>query len=102
MTACTTSTIAALMPMMPVFDVLQQTIVRANFLMHSVGQLHTTCIITDCGFREIRLAGWGNSSSQGRVEVCNYNVWGSVCDDTWDVLDAQVACYQLGYSTIGI
>ena len=58
--------------------------------------------ISDCGFREIRLAGWGNSSTQGRVEVCNYNLWGSVCDDTWDVLDAKVACYQLGYSTIGI
>ena len=70
--------------------------------------VHTVCdpylvaiFAAECGNREIRLAGWGNSSTQGRVEVCNFNRWGSVCDDTWDVLDATVACYQLGYSTLG-
>ena len=54
-----------------------------------------------CTTGAIRLAGAGSSSSQGRVEVCNNNQWGTVCDDTWNSLDASVACFHLGYSNIG-
>ena len=54
-----------------------------------------------CSDGAIRLAGSGSSSSQGRVEVCNNNQWGTVCDDTWNSLDARVACFHLGYSNEG-
>ena len=46
----------------------------------------------------IRLAGFGSNSSQGRVEVCLNNQWGTVCDDFWGATDAGVACGQLGFS----
>ncbi len=44
---------------------------------------------------EIRLIN-GSSPLEGRVDLCWNGVWGSVCDNGWDHLDAQVVCRQVG------
>ena len=50
-----------------------------------------------CTQGDIRLVA-GSAANEGRVEVCNSNMWGSVCDQGWDINDARVACRHAGYS----
>ena len=56
-------------------------------------------IATTCSQGDIRLQ--GGTATSGRVEICNSNVWGTVCDDGWSASDAQVACKQLGFPAAG-
>lgn len=39
----------------------------------------------------------GPNEHEGRLNIYMHGIWGSVCEDLFDDIDASVACRQLGY-----
>jgi len=48
-----------------------------------------------CEDGELRLV--NGNQTEGRIEICFNDTWGTICDDLWDIRDARVACGQLGF-----
>ena len=53
-----------------------------------------------CCDGSVRLAN-GTLSNEGRVELCVYGRWKTVCDNNWSVNEARVVCSQLGFENQG-
>ncbi|PRD29337.1 UNVERIFIED_CONTAM: Lysyl oxidase-like protein 2 [Trichonephila clavipes] len=45
----------------------------------------------------IRLVG-GKNTREGNVEIFHLGIWGSICDDEWDITEANIACKILGFA----
>ena len=53
-----------------------------------------------CSDGSVRLVG-SDAANRGRVEICQYDHWGTVCDDEFSSEEAKVVCQQLGYPAEG-
>ena len=53
-----------------------------------------------CTDGHMRLAD-GETKNEGRLEVCFFNHWGTVCDDHFGPEEAQVACRAAGFPAEG-
>ena len=45
---------------------------------------------------DIRLVGYAKEN-EGIVEIMYQGIWGTICDDGWDDIDATIVCRELGF-----
>ncbi|XP_067111971.1 T-cell differentiation antigen CD6-like isoform X2 [Osmerus mordax] len=67
--------------------------------LHNCSQVvRSDCVTVSevyCGHQAVRLEGGGHRCA-GRVELWRAGLWGTVCDDQWDLRAGDVVCAQLG------
>ena len=79
-------------------EILQLELESTDSQVFILCQKTTVNILEVCYNGELRLSD-GFDENQGRVEICFDGVWGTVCHNSWDNVDAHVVCHQLGLNS---
>ncbi|XP_065909460.1 uncharacterized protein [Dysidea avara] len=85
----------------------EQSIYISDLKLTDKGVLHCSVMVGDFKFisdslnfmifgSRIRLTN-GTDETEGQVEIYLKDEWGTICDNNWDINDANVVCNQLGF-----
>ena len=65
---------------------------KNNYIILDIKVAHSNCVDYD-----VRLVG-GETGNEGIVLMCLNGVWGTLCDNEFNIKDAEVVCNNAGYS----
>lgn len=83
---------------------------KLNTVYNCLLFLDRSTLCNECNTGEVRLTHTvdskeftaGNLTRAGRVEICINNAWGTICNSSFDEIEAQTACSNLeGFSYQG-
>ena len=72
------------------------TLTHTHSHTHTHTHIHTHTAPPVCENGDIQLIG-GEIPTEGTIQICLNQQWGTVCDDFWQPQDANVVCRQLGF-----
>ena len=77
--------------------VVRETCIVNKAALYLCPHRHIFISVDGCSYGEMRLVG-GRNEAEGRVEICHYDMWGTICGNEWSDRHTAVVCRYLGFS----
>ncbi len=87
---------------MNLFFLVTHTHTSIHKFSHVPSYISATSLKKKSGCSEGELRMVDGNATEGRIEICLNNEWGTICDQMWDNVDAGVVCRQLHLNSQGI